>query len=216
MRTGSVGLAAACALCACGHLSSVRPAPKGEIQPELQLGGPFLNAPGKLQVPLPLATVGARYGLGDRVDVSANAHLTPLLFGVAGLDVGSTYLALEEQRPWPALSVGGRLYGFTDLPPSGGPRAYLEGYGSASYLFRGIFMPYLSASVLVQFAGGMPIPSLAAGAQLVLGRFAVQLEARWYSPTVPSSYMVVDWWNVGGYGAWGALAGVSYRFGGER
>lgn len=199
----------------CGHVASVRPVPKGTLQPELHLGGPMAHIGGLGDLPLPLSTVGARFGIAERFDLSVNAHLTTLAFGVAGLDVGSTYLALEEQGAIPALSVGGRVYGFTDVDLLGGPRAYVELYGSASYLVGEWLMPYLSTSVLLQFAGGPPIASVAGGAELVLGRFGLTLEARWYAPYHYSRYAVVDWWSIGDFGGIGLLGGLRYRFGGE-
>lgn len=199
----------------CGHVASVRPVPKGAIQPELHLGGPMAHVGGLGDLPLPLSTVGARFGIAEKFDLSVNAHLTTLAFGVAGLDVGSTYLAVPEQGAIPALSVGGRLYGFTDLDLLGGPRAYVELYGSASYLLRGLVMPYLSTSVLLQFAGGAPIVTVGGGAELVLGRFGLTLEARWYAPYHYSRYAVVDWWSIGDFGGFGLLGGLRYRFGGE-
>lgn len=218
MSSGSAGivLVVATALAGCGHVASVRPVPKGALQPELHLGGPMANVPGVGSLPLPLSTVGARYGLGESFDLSVNVHLTTLAFGVAGVDIGSTYLALPERGAIPALSVGGRLYGFSDVDLRGGPRAYLELYGSASYLLQERVMPYLSSSVLLQFAGGPPILSVAAGAELLLGDFGFTAEARWYAPYQYSRFSVVDWWSIADFGGLGFLAGFRYRFGGEK
>lgn len=200
----------------CGHVASVRPVPKGALQPELHFGGPMAHVGGIGDLPLPLATAGVRYGIAEQFDLSVNAHLTTLAFGVAGLDVGSTYLALAENGAIPALSVGGRLYGFTDVDLLGGPRAYVELYGSASYLLREVVMPYLSTSVMLQFAGGPPIVSVGGGAEVVLGAFGLTLEARWYAPYHYSRYAVVDWWSVGDFGGFGVIGGVRYRFGGVK
>lgn len=200
---------------ACGHVSSVRPVPKGSFQPEIQGGGPIADVTSSLTLPLPATTIGGRYGLSDRFDVSAHAHATSLIFRVAGVDVGSTYLALEQEGWRPALSVGGRLYGFLSWK-SWEPWVALEAYGSASWKVRELLMPYVSASALVQFAGAPPLASIGAGTELMLGDFGLQLEARWYAPYANSQYVVVDWWSVGNWGAWGAVFGVRYRFGGER
>ncbi len=217
MRKGVFGGALALVACGlgCGHTAVVRPVPKGAIQPELQLGGPIARVNGALTLPLPLVTAGARYGLSDKLDLSLNAHLTTLLFGVAGLDFGSAYLAMEQEGARPAVTVAGRLYGFMDVPPRGGPRPYAELAGTASWKARGWLTPYVSASALVQFAGAWPLLSAGAGAELSLGRFGLQAEARWYAPYDDSRFAVVDWWSVGGWGAWGVVFGLSYRLGGE-
>jgi hypothetical protein len=198
-------------LAACGHATSVRPTPKDVIQAEAALGGPLVRIAG-LTIPTPLSTAGARYGLGDTYDVAAHLHLTSLSFGVAGVDVGSTWLPVAQNGALPALSLSGRLYGFTNL--SDGPRAYLELTGSASYLAGEHFLTYLSATGLVQFAGGYPLYSLAVGEEVRLGRFGLQLELRWYEPNIATRFEVVDWVPLGGLGGLGAVLGVNYRFGG--
>lgn len=199
-------------LVACGHVTPVRPVPEGTLQPELSVGGPVARV-GGTPLPVPLSTVGARYGLSERLDVGAHVHLTSLLFGVAGVDVGSTYLLLPQQQLVPALAVSGRLYGFGDL--RSGPRAYLEVTGSASTLLAERFLTYVSATGLVQFAGGAPLWALSAGEEVRLGRFGLQAELRWYQPHVPTRFQVVEWNSVAGQGAWGLTLGASYRFGGE-
>jgi hypothetical protein len=198
-------------LVACGHVTSVRPAPKDVVQAEAALGGPLVRLSG-LVLPVPLTTAGARYGLGDTYDVAAHVHLTSLSFGVAGLDVGSTWMPLSQQGALPALSLSGRLYGFTNLRD--GPRAYLELTGSASYLAGEHFLTYLSGTTLVQFAGGSPLYSLAFGEELRFGRFGLQAEVRWYEPDVATVFQVVDWVPVLGQGGLGVIVGVNYRFGG--
>jgi hypothetical protein len=198
-------------LVACGHVTPVRPVPKDTVQVEMAVGGPLVRL-GKLNLPVPLSTAGVRYGLGERYDVAAHAHLTSLSFGVAGLDVGSTYLALQQRGLLPALAVGGRLYGFGNLRDS--PRAYLEATGSASTLLGERFCTYVSASGMLQLAGGAPLWSLAVGEQIKLGRFGLQGEVRWYEPHVATRYQAVEWLALEGRGAWGVTLGVSFQPGG--
>jgi hypothetical protein len=198
-------------LVACGHVTPVRPVPKDTVQIDVSVGGPLVSL-GKLSLPVPLSTAGVRYGLGERYDVSAHAHLTSLTFGVAGLDVGTTYLARHQEGLFPALVVGGRLYGFGNLRDA--PRAYLELTGSASTLLGERFCTYVSASGLLQLAGGAPLWSLAVGEEVRLGRFGLQGEVRWYEPHVATRFQAVDWLAISGQGAWGFTLGVSFRPGG--
>lgn len=197
--------------CACGHATALRPAPRGAVQVEAALGGPVAGI-FNLPIPIPLSTVGVRYGIADRLDVSAHAHATSLLFNVAGLDAGATWLALEVDGARPALALSSRLYGFAELG-RGQPRAFLELTAAASWRPVPWLTPYVSASALAQW--GWPVPSLAGGAELRGGRFGLQLELRWYAPFSPTQYMVVDWRSVGGLGAWGVVISPRYTFGGE-
>ncbi len=181
------------------------------IQGEVELGGPMVAVAG-ITTPVPLSTVGARYGLDDRYDVAAHLHLTSLTFGVAGLDVGATWLAFPQTGAIPALSTSARLYGFGSIRAA--PRVYLELTGSVSYLVGEHFLTYVSGTGLVQFAGGAPLWSLAAGEEFRFGRFGVQAEFRWYEPNVATRFQVVDWLPIGGLGGWGLILGFNYRFGG--
>ena len=140
------------------------------------IGGPLVRV--GAVIPVPLSTVGARYGVAERADVAAHVHLTSLSFGVAGLDVGGSWLALAQDGAVPALSLGGRLYGFTSVLASrqAPPRAYLEVSPTVSYLLGGRFLSYASATGLVQLAGGPPLLSLAVGEEVRLASWGVQLE----------------------------------------
>lgn len=196
----------------CGHGTALRPAPKGAVRAEVEMGGPIARVSSSLTTPLPLVTAGASYGAGDAFDASAHVHLTALAFGVAGLDVGSTR-TLASGSGW-ALAGTGRLYGFADVR-RGQPRLYLEAQAAPSFeAVPGWLTLFASGTALVQLAGGLPIPALGAGAQLQVGPWSLQGEWRWYGMITSTDFVVVDWYNVGGQGAWGVLLSTSYRFGG--
>ncbi|MGQ0507779.1 MAG: hypothetical protein ACT4TC_20955 [Myxococcaceae bacterium] len=196
---------------ACGHVTHVRPTPKGQLDVQAAAGGPFVKIGPVL--PLPLSTVGASYGVHEKVDVHAHVHLTSLAFGVGGLDVGATYLPLAERGWIPAVSLTGRLYGFTDLQSA---RPYLEVGAAGSYFFGERFLTYLALNTLVQFFGAPPLWSVAVGEEVRLGHFGVALEARWFSPTHNITFNTVEWVGLGGQGALGIVLGLRYRFGGAR
>jgi len=199
----------------CGLPTAVRPAAKGVWQPELGLGGPIAAVTSTLHLPLPVSTLGVRTGVTDTLDVSGHVHLTSLVFDVVGLDVGSTWLALEQNGALPAVALTGRAYGFAELRRFA-PRAYLELTPAASWRVTDWFTPFVSATGLVQFAGAPPLLAAGAGAEFRFGAVGLQAEARWYGPNVASRFMVVDWYSVGGLGAWGVVLGVNYRLGGAK
>ncbi len=212
MRTWLAWLFTATIAVGCGHTAKLRPTAPGAVELEGALGGPLATVEG-FTIPLPLTTVGASVGVSDRFDVGAHAHLTSLAFGVAGVDVGSTFLALEGQGAIPTVAVNGKLYGFLDVRHA--TRAgYLELGGTASWKL-GPVSPYLNVAALGQ-VGAPVLPSVAGGLALELGRFQLQGELRWYQPLYDTRFVVVDWISVGGGGALGPMLSMSYRFGGDR
>lgn len=213
MRALIVLLALASGL-GCGHAAKVRPTPKGQLDARTTLGGPLGQVTSTITVPLPLSTVGASYGVTDRMDVSAHAHPTALAFGVAGLDLGASYLLHGDEGPGPALTVLGRLYGFVDVR-KGSAVAYGELGVTPSYRFTPWLTGYAALNALLQVGRSPLVPAVALGAEGRFGRFAVQLEGRWYAPHYPTQTTAVDWISIAGLGAWGPVASLSYRFGGD-
>lgn len=191
----------------CGHATHVRPTPKGKWALEGTLGGPFAKVSG-LVIPLPLTTVGASVGVSDSADVHAHLHGTSLAFGVAGLDVGGSYMPLRQNGAIPAVNITGRLYGFSNGKAFA---PYLELTGAGSYLVGKYFLLYASASTLLQ-TSNWPLVSLGVGNEFQFGDFGLQVEGRWYQPQVATQMNVVDWQSIAGQGAYGALLSLRYRF----
>lgn len=202
-----LGLVLLCS--ACGLPAHVRPVPRGTLAIEAAVGGPAAQL-GRVPVPLPLSTVGASYGVAETVDVQAHVHLTPLFLGTAGLDVGTSWLALPEHGWRPALTLTGRAYGYSDL--SSGALFYGEAGAAVSHVLSGRCLTYLSASGLYDGLAGDVLWAVGAGAQVPFGRFALQLEANWYWPTYDTSASPVSWVSAGGHGVFGLVLGASYRF----
>jgi len=194
----------------CGHATKVRPTPAGQVEASFEFGGPIGQVEG-YNLPLPLSTAGASYGLSDRVDAFANVHLTPAVFGVLGVDAGGDWMPLPEQGPWPAVNLTGRAYLFTDFRAA---RPYLEVDATVSKLLGEHFLTYVSAQSMLQFGGGTPLFGLALGEELELGRWGLQLEARWYQPGYDTVNLPTYWWSIGGTGSFGMMLGVRHRFGG--
>lgn len=199
-------------LVGCGHMAKLRPTPQGQVAVELELGGPFAKG-GSAVFPLPLTTLGASYGVADRIDVAAHLHPTAALFGVAGLDVGGSWQPLLQQGAIPAVTVVGRLYGFTDF--KSGFQPYLELGATGSYRIAQRLSPYLNLTTLVQ-TNAVPLLAVGAGVEVEFGRLALQAEFRWFSPNRPTVFNAVEWQPIGGLGAVGALLGVRSTLGEAR
>ena len=199
-------------LVGCGHISKLRPTPKGQVSAEVALGGPFARV-NKAIIPLPLTTVGASYGVAERFDLGAHFHGTAAAFKIAGLDIGGSWQALVQKGAVPAVTLVGRLFGFTDF--RSGFQPYLELGVTGSYRIVERFSPYLNFSSLIQ-TNAPPLIAAGAGVEVEFGRFAAQAEFRWFSPNRPTYFNAVEWQGLGGLGAAGLLLGFRYTFGEPR
>jgi hypothetical protein len=193
-------------------MAKLRPTPRGQITAELELGGPFAKV-GSAVIPLPLTTLGASFGIAEHVDLSAHLHPTAALFKIAGLDVGAAWQPLMQNGAVPAVTLVGRLFGFTDF--QSGFQPYLELGATGSYRLAERFSPYLNVSTLVQ-TNAVPLLAIGAGVEVTFGRVALQAEFRWFSPNRPTLFNAVEWQSIGGLGAVGAMLGIRYTFGEAR
>jgi len=195
----------------CGLSTHVRPVPKGALALEASVGGPAARL-GPAAIPLPLSAVGASYGLAERVDLSAHTHLTTLAaFKLAGLDAGGTWLAVEQRGFVPAVALTGRGYAFTQFV--GGTLWYAEVSATASYLLGERTLAFVTVTGQVDFLHSAFDWAPGLGAEVKLGRFGLQLEARWYDPTYDVRTSSVSWLSPFKQGAVGLVLGASYRFG---
>ncbi len=193
-------------------MAKLRPTPKGQVTAELELGGPFAKV-GGLVIPLPLTTVGASYGVAEHVDISAHLHPTAAIFKIAGLDVGAAWQPLIQKGAVPAVTVAGRLYGFTNF--ISGFQPYLELGVTGSYKLADRVSPYLNVTTLIQ-TNAVPLLAVGAGVEVEFGRVALQAEFRWFSPNRNTYFNAVEWQSISGWGAVGGLIGVRYTFGEAR
>lgn len=194
-------------LAGCGHVAVVDTTPEGRVQVEGALGGPVVNI-GAL-VPVPLTTLGARYGLSDRVDVAAHAHLTPLAFGTLGADVGGAVRLVDAEGAVPRVTLSSRVYGFGAL--RGGALGLVEATVATGYSFADDRVKlYLAPTLLQPFASSPINFSVGAGAAGRVGNTEFQLEARWYQPTVDNRFAAANWVGISNQGALGFVLGARH------
>lgn len=161
----------------CGTLTAVRALREGESALALSCGGPVTRVSG-LDIPLPYAVAGYRYGVNDRFGVYAGGHLLLLALGEAGLDGGFSY-QLARQEGWvPELGVAAGLTGM--IRPGGDERLFPGVSIAASHLFRNRFLTYLGAQGMLQL-GGSPVLAWAP----VLGEKSGWVNA-WHWPWRPN------------------------------
>src|SRR5262245_49257399 len=75
---------------ACAPRAPARTLGVGHAEVATSFVGPLFANLGPT-IPLPMLAVGGRYGVADKLDVSADANITSAVYGVGGGDVGATY-----------------------------------------------------------------------------------------------------------------------------
>jgi hypothetical protein len=197
-------------LTGCASITHVRPVPRGAVVAEVSAGGPLVQVGGGA-IPLPLTSVGATYGLLERLSLHGHVQPSPLMFGALGGDVGATGLLLEERGARPALAASGQVHVLTDFRTASWWSA--DASLTASWLLGGRWMPYVTATGQVDFLNRLFQVAPGVGAQVLLERWTIQAEARLYSPTRRSDIAAVPYVGLAGHGAFGLVLGAGYRFG---
>jgi hypothetical protein len=207
-RCTSTALLAALLLLGCGLNAHVRPVEKGTLAIEAAVGGPALLVSGA-PVPLLLSTVGARYGLVDRLDISLHTHITTLAaYKLFGLDLGLGWLVFDQRGAIPAVDLSARFYFFTDFAQA---QSAGELSITTSWLIGEQVMPYLTFTVYVDALAGAAHLAPGIGAEFRVGRFAIIPEVRWYAPETSTRGSSVEWLSPGKYGAIGLVLGGRFE-----
>lgn len=218
----------------CSVSHGVRPVGEGNWAVTGSAGGPLTRLFGK-PVPIPLSTVGVRYGLSDTVDLHGAVHVTSgLLLGTPGLDAGASWMFLAPEGARPALVVDGRLTGF--LGPVNREGLAFRGYADASLLaswdlgarehlvYAGaelLFNPYKLGREDEAWLDAHPASARWLGGPLVgarlmaTERLGVALEAAWVNPWMDTEALTAWYYAPGHQGAFQLKLGLHYSFAGR-
>ena len=196
----------------CGTVASVRPIGKDNSSLTLCSGGPVAPV-FDIQMPIPYSVLRYRRGLNETTDFHFGVHPTMMVLGNIALEAGVTKLVVHQQGWRPALALEGSVYGFMhtfDLPTT---RAYPEIGFAASYSLSGRgHLVYFGMQNIIQYDEPYWIFAPLLGVELPIGRFNINLEAKWYAPTERSDNRVVDYTLIPtDQGAIGFVWGLSYR-----
>lgn len=206
-------------LTGCGTAHTARPLGKGNTAIVTSLGGPIADL-GGATVPVPLPTVGIKYGVTERNDIYADWQVMPAILGNAAFDVGGSWYFLDQHKGRPGLSTAATVHAIwntrdlwlaadTQLTASWllHPRHLL-------YLgFHLMFVPVRSDamnSAPVHFA-----PML--GGEVRLGKnrgFGLGLEVKWADPWRGTDFMIVDY--AGSRGGICITGGFNFYLGGKK
>ncbi len=206
----------------CSTVHGIKPVGKGAIVAEGSLGGPITELYGA-PIPLPLSTLGATYGLTDRVDVHAAAHTTAILaLNIVAADAGASYMFLDQDGAVPRVMGDLTLVGaFGDNEPgepAGGLRGFVQPTVSASWDW-GKLRRQTVYGALGAFIEPKPGPHLLSyiGVGNLWGvgdRLQLVSELKWISPYASSFDLAPVYYSPGSLGAVSLQLGARFRFGG--
>ena len=197
-------------LTACAATQPVRVLAGGESRWVASVGGPMLphHVPTGI---LPYATVGRMWARSNDVTLTADLHLLPAAFGVAGIDAGVARRLRAASGRAPELTGQAQLYAFAG---NGGARVYPNFTGNASWQVAAGTIVYAGAATTVQFTGPTAvIASPLAGIQQDIGRrWVLQLEGKWMAADVDMRSGLLEGENsISGRGGLSLQLGVQVK-----
>ena len=213
-----LGLGALLFAPACSTTRALAPLAKGQHGLTASFGGPFVDY-GGAPIPLPLTSVGYRYGIDGKSDVHASVYATQAaLFGVGGFDVGVSRELVDADgaRPRVMLDTNHHLF-FGDLEP-GDPKGgvvYLPDVsGVLTWDLGASETPhrlYVGATTTFDVQNkGKPWLTPYIGTELRASKMVgVQLEAAIFGATVPTRFLNPVWYGIDEHGAIVARLGLN-------
>jgi hypothetical protein len=194
----------------CSTTRALAPLEKGQHGATISLGGPFVQY-GGAPIPLPLSSVGYRYGIDGKSDFHTSFYVTQLaLFKVGGFDFGFNreLISAKGARPRLMLDTTQHLFFGDRSPgaPDGGTRWFPEISAVATWDLGKPDRPhriFVGASGFFQFfpeVRGYLTPMI--GTELRAHRkLGIVLELDWMAPWVDTTYLNPVWYGVGDKGA---------------
>lgn len=185
-------------LMGCGMAHTVRPIGKNNMAIIGTMGGPWMDV-GGATVPLPLTTIGLKYGISERNDLFGQWHVLPAVVHTAAFEFGGSWYFLKNKGGIPGLSTAATaMFAFHEADAWVGIDANLI----ASWKLHANHMIYggfhlLFAPVPNQVVKRPPVhfaPVL--GGRLSLGKkrnFRLLLEVKWGDPWTNTDYRFLDY-----------------------
>jgi len=207
-------------LISCAAHHSLQPLGEGNWTANISAGGPVIAVFGT-HMPIPYLTAGTTYGIRDNINLNGNLHLMPLAYQISGLDIGAAWFPVKQKGLRPILGFQPRLMGL----------ASLKGNVSERFRFYPIFTPSAAWQIKNNlFYTGMdwtfplntPDFDEDAPATLISPFFGYRwslrnnlylyTEIKWHVANLPSDKLAVDYWPIGGYGAFTTLFSIERGF----
>lgn len=209
-------------LISCASVRHVRPIEKGELTASASFGGPFAGQLG--WAPFPLLSVGANYGIMEKMDAEAGWAVTSALFGVCELEGGLNWRPMVSSGWRPGVIASARMLGTTDFG-KGNSRLWPDVSVTAIWRLHPRWYYYAGMDNWFETHGTRYdgneqryhwLPVIHTGFDYGGNKWQWQIEGKWYVPNIdplksPSNPVQVV--SIGGYGSFGVFIGVNHSFG---
>ena len=194
--------------CAPSHTG--RTVGKGVLQVEGSLGGPFFKNLGPT-IPIPNLPIGARYGLTDRIDLSAHANvLSFVMGGFLTLDTGATWGLYQHQgKKGFNLAMSTNLFLLTDFQEDARVGPLLDMAGGYTYDWLTTFGGF---EMIIDFYKPNAITNSFIGVEFDIKKASLSLSGIYFHPAFNAYASSVKYVSPGDRGAIGILLGFKYRF----
>lgn len=203
--------------CAASH--AIAPLEKGQSGITSSLGGPFVQY-GSAPIPLPIVSLGYRYGIDGHTDVHGSLYVTQLaLFKVGGFDVGVARELITADGPRPRIMMDLNTHWFfgdrAKTGPDGGFRFFPDLSLMATWdLGRAKHHLYVGVDNFFEVAPSFryyPTPIL--GTELKASKgLGIQLELGWLAPWKDTLPVNPVWYGPGNLGAVSVKLGFNGYF----
>ena len=208
-------------LAGCAAHTSIQPVGKGKLNANFSIGGPIVAA-FDTHIPIPYATVGADYGLSEKINLDGAFHLLSLPYGIIGMDIGATWFphACDCTRI-PTIGIEPRVLILASVKSNVGARIKAYPILSASSSWHWDFVsPYIGFDFVVPLSRAdydedAPdfIISPYIGARWKLSeRISLLTEIKYNGANVPTDKLAVEYTNISGYGAISPLIAIERSF----
>lgn len=207
-------------LCGCAAHTNLIPLEKGQIAPNLSIGGPIVEAFGT-HIPVPYLMAGADYGLSDEVSANASVHLLPLAYNIAGVDFSTTWFPLKNNGWQPSVGIGPRFSAFISTKKDMENRffVYPGAFGSAAWeigpglFYTGIDINYLLVRPHYDDEAEILIFSPFTGYSWNIGnRYSLLTELKLQGANIQTNQIATSYTALGNYGAVTPLITLQRKF----
>ncbi len=208
-------------LASCAPTHYVRPLQKGELAITGTLGGSILTNFGA-PVPVPNTSIGAGYGITEKLTGYAALYPTAMAFGVMQFDLGAVYGILQPKgwRPGVSVAPGLNLAGDVweskfKLWPQLDANAYWNYGKHHNYIYAGISSWYELAGKRAhgQDQPQFILPGFQVGHTLSSKRMDFTVELKANNVVKSNEALTISWLGLGSQGALGVYFGLTKRFG---
>lgn len=206
-------------LTSCAAHNALEPVGKGRTVVRGGVGGPIVAAFGT-NVPVPYAVVGIQRGVSDRVNVTADLHLTPIFYQMAGGEFGAVFFFASPQSRW-TIGLGGRLLALGSFKVRVEERLRLYPILSASSArtgmrntpYAGVDWTLLPHQPDYDEEPGRVIASPFFGVRWNVGHgYRLSTELKWHGANIRSDQTAVEYVQIGRSGAIATLFSLEWQW----